>query len=84
MQTNSMRMVTNILWDNMDEDDLNSFHDVILEATDKSLTKEQLKQILLSLPKDIILSAMEWRISDTVVRDDIYTFVKSQSESEKI
>ena len=76
MRTNSMGIVRTAIWNDMDTDDLNSFHDTVLEATGKSLDTAKLKQIFDALPDHLIHEIFEWTISDTVVRDDIYLCLK--------
>lgn len=42
--------------------------------SNKELTKKELKELFLTLPMNIIGGIVSWGISDTVVRDDIYSF----------
>jgi len=47
-------------------------HDVVLEATGKSLAEHELKDLLGKLPTDISEQVKEWGLADTEVREQIY------------
>jgi hypothetical protein len=53
-----------------------AFHDVVFEATGKSLSVMELEGIYKSLPYHIKAIAEEWGKSDTVFRDMAYVELK--------
>lgn len=59
-------------------DEIASFHDCVYEATNVSYDNEQLKEIFLSLPDEITMTAEQWGLSDTVFRDAVYTHLKEK------
>jgi len=48
-----------------------------LSATDKNLNHEELMIIWNDLPEDIQDEAIHWGIDDSVVRDNIYVYLKN-------
>lgn len=65
-------IVKQMIWDGQDQHDINSFHDVVFEATGESYNKEKLKGLFLSFDNDICCLSHEWGLSDTEVREKIY------------
>ena len=59
-------------WDRM--------HDVVLDAGNKSLSKEELIVLYSKLPEHIQADAVHWGLNDTVVRDNIYDWVLDNKE----
>jgi hypothetical protein len=59
--------------EDFDKQEWASFHDVVFEATGKSMGMEELKEIFNSLSHHTKMTAFEWGLSDTVFRDDAYT-----------
>jgi hypothetical protein len=59
-----------------------SFHDVVFEATGEDLDEYQLKRLFVCLPSSICHEALEWGISDTLVRESIYRFLKERNEQQ--
>ena len=57
----------------------NSFHDVVLDVTMKSLTDEELKALFNTLPEHIRAQAIHWGLSDTIVRDNIGEYLQKES-----
>ena len=56
-----------------DQSDLDTLHDVIFNALGKEdLTNEQIIEYWNKLPEDIKLEAIEWGVSDTPTRDNMY------------
>ena len=51
-------------------------HDVILEALDKSVSNEEILKVWENLPSYIKIEAIEFGLSDTCVRDNIYEFLE--------
>ena len=60
------------------DDEWKSLHDTIFEATDKQLDHVQVRSVFMSLPEGLQIDALRWGVSDTVVRDEIYTFLKGE------
>jgi hypothetical protein len=58
----------------LDQDDLNTLHDVIFEALDKEeqLSNDEIMNYWNMLPKHIKLDALKWGMSDTPTRDNMY------------
>jgi hypothetical protein len=65
-----------------ENDDLDSLHDVIGGFFDSFYDKSEeeqeniCNQILINIPDHIMGSIYSWGISDTEVRDSIYTFIE--------
>lgn len=61
----------------LDQDDLNTIHDVIFNALDvEDLTSEQIIEYWNKFPDDIKLDAMKWGVSDTPTRDNMYVWLQ--------
>ena len=54
----------------------NAFHDVVLSAANLRCSKKKLKEVYEKLPEDIKADARHWGLSDSVVRDHIYVWLK--------
>jgi hypothetical protein len=67
-----------------DENEWNSFHDTVEEASNRSYTIKELKNIYQQLPNNLRLDAERWGLSDSVVRDHIYVFLKEQPDLKDI
>lgn len=59
--------------------ELDHLHDVVYEAIDKSLNNDELKKLIKTFPEDILMDILHWGLSDTVVRDNIYTYLKKNN-----
>ena len=55
------------------DDNGDGLHDAIMEAKDWSLTPDQLKSFFAELPSELQVLALQWGLSDTQFRDDVYT-----------
>lgn len=79
-EQNRFEAVRKAFWENSDPDDweLYVLDDCIssLIPNDVEITHRQRESLFMSLPDDIVYSAIKYGISDSVVRDDIYAFVK--------
>ena len=62
----------------MTEDELSGFHDVCLELCGESLSYEKLQYYFNLLPRHIKFIAFEWTTSDTVFRDEAYSYLKKE------
>ena len=60
----------------LEVDELNAMHDVILEALGIEPTEEQILDFFNMLPDHIKGLAMQWGTSDTVFRDDMYVWLE--------
>lgn len=64
----------------LERDDLNTLHDVIIEALDllwdKGISDEEIIQYWNKLPNDIKLDALKWGVSDTPTKDAIYVWLQ--------
>lgn len=73
--------VRKAFWENTDPDDpeLYVLGDCIssLIPNDVEISHHQRESLFMSLPDDIVYSAIKYGISDSVVRDDIYAFAKN-------
>lgn len=62
------------------KDDIDSLHDTIIEALDldwdKGLTDEEVNTYFTNLPEHIKLDACIYGVCDSVVRDDIYVYLR--------
>jgi hypothetical protein len=56
----------------LDQDDLDSLHDTILEALELDLDNKQVLEYWNKLPDDLKDDAIHWGIDDSVVSDNIY------------
>jgi hypothetical protein len=59
----------------LEQQDIDSLHDTILEALDKDLSNEDVIKIWNQLPDHIQEEAIHWGLSDTVVGDNIYEYL---------
>ena len=60
----------------LEVDELNAMHDVILEALGIEPTEQQILEYFNMLPDHIKGLAMQWGTSDTVFRDDMYVWLE--------
>lgn len=58
---------------------LPSLHDAVLEATGQSLSHDDLRTLLTTLPPEIIEQIDEWGLADTEVREQIYAHLQKRS-----
>jgi hypothetical protein len=66
-----------VKFDNLFKDnDWFSFHDCLSDVVPADYTEEECREVFEILPDHIQLLAVEWRLSDTVFRDDAYVFLK--------
>lgn len=63
--------------DSITDDEWNHFHDVVLTAVGKNLSRQKLKDYFRILPDDLIDDIFHWGLSDTVVRENIIEYLKS-------
>lgn len=56
-----------------------SLHDCVWETTGVSHSKEELKELFLSLPDDLIAEALEYGLSDTCWREAVYKHLKDKT-----
>lgn len=62
-----------------DKQDWAHLHDVVLEALEVEMTNQKLEELFRTLPQDIKDDAYHWGLSDSVVRDNIYTYITKHS-----
>lgn len=55
---------------------LPNLHDTVLEATGKSLSDAELRELVVALPEDIQEQVEEWGLADTDVREQIYAHLQ--------
>jgi hypothetical protein len=67
-------MIVNI---QLEQEDFDAMHDVILEALDIELTNAKIHVIWEELPEDIRGLAIQWGTNDTVFRDNLYEHLKN-------
>lgn len=58
-----------------EDNDWNHLHDVVLSATGKKSTREELIQIYRALPEDLKSLANQWGMNDTVFRENVYNYL---------
>lgn len=79
--------VRKAFWENTDPDDpeLYVLGDCIssLIPNDVEISHHQRESLFMSLPDDIVYSAIKYGISDSVVRDDIHLYVKNNVDKIK-
>lgn len=63
-------------WDHM--------HDVVFDADNKNLSQKELVLLYSKLPEHIQKDAVRWGLNDSVVRDDIYVWIKNNDISKII
>lgn len=62
------------------EHDFDCFHDCIIDACDKHLNQEELIEVWSMLPINIQCTALEYGMSDTVFRDEVFAFVEENKD----
>lgn len=61
----------------LDQDDLNTIHDVIFNALDiEDLTNEQIIEYWNKFPDSIKLDVLKWGVRDTPTSDDMYDWLQ--------
>lgn len=73
-------MIINII---LEQEDYDHMHDVIFEALEFEPSNEEIQAIWDKLPEDIKGTAIQWGTSDTVFRDNLYVYLKTNKESWK-
>ncbi len=63
-----------------DEHDLDSFHDVILDALGPSLNHDGVLAVFETLPKDIRVIAFNHGMTDTCFRDEAYVYLQKNKD----
>jgi len=79
-----LKAVRIAFWQNTPKghNDLNRLHDVLVVAdVVEDPTPEQIKSFFMTLPADIIGSALSWGFSDTEVRERTYEFVEQNKQT---
>ena len=59
------------------DDELNSFHDAVMYATDISHSRECLKNIFYSLPTELQEDGKVWGLNDSAFRDSVIDFLEN-------
>jgi len=49
--------------------------DVVYEVNHLHYSEDDVKRLFRSLPKDLQCDALQWGVSDTVFRDELYTYL---------
>ena len=62
-------------------DDGGGFHDAIYEACDESLSIDERKFLFELIPEELQILALQWSLSDTQFRDDVYREVVKYKEA---
>jgi len=60
----------------LEQEDIDSLHDTILEAINYSADRYEILEYWNKIPEHIKEEAIRWGIDDTVVRDNIYVWLK--------
>lgn len=61
----------------LEQEDFNAMHDVILGALGVKPTNDQIQKIWNGLPDDIQGTAIQWGTSDSVFRDNLYEWLEA-------
>lgn len=61
-----------------EEGDFDTLHDIIFDLTSMELTHEQLLKIFNQLPQNLQDDAIHLGVSDSVVRDNIYSQLEKE------
>ena len=61
----------------LEQEDFNAMHDVILDVLDIKPTNDQIQKIWNGLPDDIQGTAIQWGTSDSVFRDNLYEWLEA-------
>lgn len=64
----------------LEVDDLNAMHDVILEALGIEPTEQQILEYFNMLPDHIKGTAIAWGTSDTIFRDEMFEWLEEYSK----
>ncbi len=67
-------------WENSDKSEFNKIHDAVIDILDIDINEKQIKKILESLPSHIITSGMYWGFRDTVIGDEIYSYIEENTD----
>ncbi len=62
---------------NFNEDDFATMHDAIIDATQKHLNQDELIEVWNLLPIGIKIPAIEFGVSDSTFRDDLYEWAEN-------
>ena len=58
-----------------------NMHDIVFEALGESITEEEAQVIFYNLPETVQCDALKEGLSDTEVRDQIYTHLKKVNDN---
>lgn len=64
----------------LEQDDYNHLHDVVMEALGFEPTNEQIKKYFDKLPDDIKGTAVSWGTSDSVFREKFYEWLEENQK----
>jgi len=58
-----------------EDDAYGSLHDTYFAAMDETITEEEAHLLFFRMPEGLQCDALKWGLSDTEVRDNIYTHI---------
>ena len=61
-----------------DVSELDYLHDVVYNATGKSLNNVEIEELATKLPLSILNIGLEWGFGDTVFRDKVFDWLKKE------
>ena len=61
----------------IDVAELDYLHDVVYNATNKSLSNDELMELVAKIPTNILFIALEWGFSDTIFRNQVFEWLIS-------
>ena len=67
----------------LEKEDFDVLHDVILGATGYGFNEVELQSIWDKLPEDLVGLALHWGIDDSVFRDDLYEYIQEEIKTAK-
>lgn len=78
-----LQAVRDAYWSATDADsnEFSSMHDACTQFLGRELSHDQLKRVFDYLPGEIIGSGIKWGFDDTVVRDNIYEYIRDNAEA---
>jgi len=65
----------------LEQEDFDSIHDILFELTERSVDNDTCQYVWDNLPKEIQSTAIQWGTSDTVFRDQAYSYLKNEMEN---
>ena len=65
----------------LEQEDFDVIHDIIFELTERIIDNDTCQFVWDNLPDEIQSTAIQWGTSDTVFRDNAYSYLKNEMEN---